>query len=99
VGRWVRGGLTAEEFARAEGVRARTLRHWRWQLGTGRRDRGVARVREPKFVEIVAPHKAERADGEGFEVELGNGMRLRIPRRFDGEELRRLLEILEGRGD
>jgi hypothetical protein len=95
----VRGGLTAEEFARSEGVRATTLRHWSWQLGTGRRDRGVARGREPKFVEVVAPHRAERADGEGFEVELGNGMRVRIPRGFDGDGLRRLLGILEGRDD
>jgi len=99
VGRWVRGGLTAEEFAQREGIRTATLRHWKWQLGADGRDRREGRRREARFVEIVAPQRAERADGEGFEVQLGNGMRVRIPRRFDGEELRRLVEILEGRGD
>jgi len=99
VGRWVRGGLTAEEFAQQEGIRAATLRHWKWQLGADGRDRREGRRREARFVEIVAPQRAERADGEGFEVQLGNGMRVRIPRRFDGEELRCLVAILEGRGD
>lgn len=99
MGRWVRSGLTAEEFAQQEGVRAATLRHWRWQLGTGGRDRRGDRRREAKFVEVVAPQRTERADGEGFEVQLGNGTRVRIPGRFDGDELRRLLEILEGRGE
>lgn len=98
MGRWVRSGLTAEEFAQREGIRAATLRHWRWQLGTCRGDRGVARGREPKFVEIVVPHGAAGADGEGFEVALGNGTRVRIPQRFDGDGLRRLLEILGERG-
>jgi len=99
VGRWVRGGLTAEEFAQQEGIRAATLRHWKWRLGADGRSRREGRRREARFVEIVGPQRAERADGEGFEVQLGNGTRVRIPQRFDVDGLRRLLEILEGRDD
>jgi transposase-like protein len=99
VGRWVRGGLTAEEFAQEEGVRPATLRHWKWQLRADGRGRREGRRREAKFVEIVTPQRTERGEGEGFEVQLGNGTRVRIPQLFDGDGLRRLLEILEGRGE
>jgi transposase-like protein len=95
----VRGGLTAEEFAQEEGVRPATLRHWKWQLRADGRGRREGRRREAKFVEIVTPQRTERGEGEGFEVQLGNGTRVRIPQLFDGDGLRRLLEILEGRGE
>jgi hypothetical protein len=99
VGRWVRGGLTAEEFARAEGIRAATLRHWKWQLGAEGYKAREGRLREPRCVEIVAPRRMESTDGERFEVELGNGTRVRIPQHFDGDGLRLLLKTLEGRDE
>ena len=71
VGRWVRGGLTAEEFAQEEGVRPATLRHWKWQLRADGRGRREGRRREAKFVEIVTPQRTERGEGEGFEVQPG----------------------------
>jgi hypothetical protein len=41
----------------------------------------------------------ESTDGERFEVELGNGTRVRIPQHFDGDGLRLLLKTLEGRDE
>src|SRR5882724_11292302 len=35
VRRWTRSGLTAERFARREGVNAGTLSFWRWKLRHG----------------------------------------------------------------
>lgn len=93
---WRRSGLTAEEFARTEGIQAATLRHWKWQLaaqGSGRRE---ARGHRGGFVELVVPGPRERDDG--FEVMLADGIRVRVPSAFDGEALGRLLSILEERG-
>ena len=44
---------------------------------------------------LVEVHAASR--DERFELELGAGRRLRVPRTFDAAELRRLLDALEAR--
>ena len=44
------------------------------------------------LVEVQAVSRDER-----FELELGTGRRLHVPRTFDAAELRRLLEVLEAR--
>jgi hypothetical protein len=96
-----RSGLTTKEFARREGVSARTLTWWRWKLGEkakrGTTIRGSAR--KPKgpvgFVEVVRATAMVATDA--FEVEVAGGYRVRVPAQFDAEALERLLGVLEGR--
>jgi transposase len=92
VRRWGESGLTAAEFARYEGVREATLRHWRWQLGAGRRRQ--SRESRARFVEIV-PARAAGISEEGFEVMLESGTRVRVPAVFDGDALAKLLSALQ----
>lgn len=107
VERWCESGLTAAEFAAELGINARTLTYWKWVLG--REARGEKRAwparkarrrktkkavtasqTAPAFVELSAVATDER-----FELELGAGRRLRVPKGFDAEALRRLLGVLE----
>ena len=99
VGQWRRSGLTAKEFARSIGVNAGTLTPWAWRLGRERRVAGQARQRPrvavaapaAAFVEITATGGADSR----FELELGNGQRLRIPATFEPAVLERRLAVLE----
>jgi len=93
---WRQSGLTAREFAKRVGVNAGTLSHWAWRLGraqstdqgrAGHHPRAAAR---PKFVELVADAIADRR----FELDLGDGRRLRIPSQFDTAGLEQLLAVL-----
>jgi hypothetical protein len=108
VERWRRSGLTAEQFAEREGVRASTLAWWRWRLA---RDRSPAVTSERSesesqtilptdFVELV-PRTRLREEPDrgasGFEVELAAGYRVRLSGDFSGEAFKRLLDVLEAR--
>lgn len=94
VGRWRRSGLTAKEFARSVGINPGTLMYWACRLGRERRVRGGASPRSAPalgFVELVAGSGSDSR----FELELGNGRRLRIPATFEATALERLLTVLE----
>lgn len=96
VRRWRRSGLTAREFAESIGVKAATLTHWAWRVGREGRGRGRTEQRpvavSARFVEVIAA----AAGDERFELELGNGRRLRIPTGFEAAALERLLVVVEG---
>ncbi len=99
VGQWRRSGLTAKAFARSAGVNAGSLTHWAWRLRRDARRAGAAAQATgvppaSAFVEIAAVGGVEAC----FELELGNGRRLRIPASFDAAALGRLLTVLEARG-
>jgi hypothetical protein len=95
--RWRESGLTADQFAAEAGVNAGTLRFWGHKLNKAKRE-AVGFVAPPKkrrgaarpFVEVRAT-----ASAASFELELGNGRRLRVPNGFEPEDLERLLELLE----
>ncbi len=96
VARWAKSGLSREEFAAREGVKATTLSWWRWYLG---RD-GAAPARmlarpEPAFVE-VEPVVVE-AVSERIEVALTNGRVVRVPMTFRDDALVRVLAAAESR--
>jgi len=110
VERWRESGLTAGRFAAEQGINARTLTYWKWMLG--KESRGERRKwpsRKPKgdrvldggLVEITSTgalvELRTAAGEERFELELGAGRRLRVPASFDPMQLKRLLEVLEGR--
>ncbi len=100
-------GLTAKEFAAQAGVNLNTLQSWKWRLTADAR-RGLASGTRPlgtpaDFVEVLHPDIAARArvatqeGAESFELLFGNGLRLRVPARFDAASLQRLLATLESR--
>jgi hypothetical protein len=89
--------LDAEAFAAREGVRAGTLRWWRWRLSSGTAAGRPSEV--PSFLEVVLPRvDAGTSAAEPpalLELHVGRH-RVTIPRGFDEETLRRLLVLLEG---
>lgn len=91
VARWAKSGLSRAEFAAREGVKPETLAWWRWALGVAKPSTALVK-REVAFVEVepVAIEPRER-----IEVALSNGRVVRVPSRFDEQELGRVLVIAE----
>src|SRR5436190_11544866 len=85
VQRWDESGLSAEQFAAETGIGAPTLRVWRSKLRrageAGEKEEEAARA-SAAFVEVHATGTDSR-----FELELGNGRRLRVPEGFDSKAL------------
>lgn|SRR5262245_37792040 len=99
VERWKDSGLTAKEFAAEMGLNAGTLQFWQYKL----RHRKVSTKRPKRkapseailssLVEVRAPSGA--VGDPRFEVELGNGRRVRVPAEFEPAALKTLLSVLE----
>jgi len=88
---WRRSGLTGAEFAAEVGVKEATLRHRKWQLD--REAKGQAR--KPAFVRVAKVEVPSVAVVvESIEIVLRDGIRIRVPERFDAGALRRLLEVV-----
>ena len=98
VERWRDSGLPAEQFAAELGINAGTLKFWGYKLNKAKREAGDVAVTAKKkrparvsaFVEVRAATTAP-----AFELELGDGRRLRVPTDFDVDALGRLLSVLE----
>lgn len=90
VERWNASGLSAAEFARREKVRERTLKWWKWQLGS--RAKKTAPISPLTFVEMAAT-----TSHDGLELVLESGARVCVPTDFDAATLARLLDVLEHR--
>jgi hypothetical protein len=94
VERWVDSGLSAKEFAAETGINANTLAHWRWRLGMEASGAPAKAASSPvRFVELAATPDAA---APAFELLLAGGRTVRVPPRFDGAELARLVQVLEG---
>jgi len=86
---WERSGLGVREFCAQRGLKQTTFLWWRQQLkGQQPERRGSGGV---EFVEIA--HNGRLSDTM-FHVELGNGLRVRVPTRFDAAALKELLVVL-----
>ena len=109
VRRLAESGLTAREFAAELGVNVHTLNAWKWKLGSGGDGVGApaesSRSRPEsaaRFIEVV-PSRSMRSPGdaeaapEPFELVLRDGVRVRVPARFDAQALRALVAALEAR--
>lgn len=77
-------GLSNAAFARQEGINEVTLGTWRRRLSPRRSAPPVS------FIEV------KREDRQPFSVEI-RGIRVVVPSGFDPVELRRLVQVLEGR--
>jgi transposase len=97
--RWTDSGLTAREFASEIGVNLHTLRQWKYKLeerGAATSDAETATSR-PTFVEVHVPRPsaaARAANSEPFELELPNGLKVRVPMHFDATALKALIVAL-----
>ena len=85
-----RSGLSVSDYAKQIGVTGWTLYDWRRRLGSGRaRDRA-------KLVEVTVARSAGAEGGGALVVRVGDGRRsIEVPRGFDGDDLRRLVAVLE----
>lgn len=84
---WRASGLTQREFGKRKGIAPATLSWWSCKVG------GAARAKAPAFLPVTVVGGAEA--GSGFRLDLGDGRTLHVPDSFDGDALRRLLEVLE----
>ncbi len=91
VERWRASRLSAGQFAAEIGVNARTLTYWKWKLGR-------PESRRAEFVEVTPTSAAPpcATPSEQLEVVLGGGVVIRVPERFDADELRRVVAALGG---
>lgn len=81
------------EFAEEAGLSAWTLYDWRRRLLS--RPGTEAKPSPPKLIEVVLA-EPEQAVAVGLVVRLSNSRhRIEAPPGFDGDELRRLVEVLE----
>jgi transposase-like protein len=86
-----RSGESVAQFAERRGLNPATLYWWRSRLRS--RERA-----QPEFVpiEIVGAERSMPSTNDGvFELKLAGGRRLRVPPRFDADELARLIVAVE----
>ena len=83
-------GLSVSDFAKQIGVTGWTLYDWRRRLGSGRAgDRA-------KLVKVTVARSAGAQGSGALVVRVGDGRRsIEVPRGFDGDDLRRLVAVLE----
>ena len=100
---WQRSGLSQREFCRLHGYALATFnRKARRLLGQSTEAAVVPPGEAPRWLEVrlssSRPESSGRGEGllgEGFEVVLARGCRVRLGPQFDAEGLRRLLSVLE----
>ena len=94
-------GVTVSEVARRHGVAPSLLFTWRRQAREGRLGgTEAAPLLVPVRIaatEAASPPARPRRPAGLIEIELGGGRRVRVGRDVDGEALRRVLDVLEGR--
>lgn len=84
VSAWRQSGKRISEFAVENGLSEERVRRWSVRLeGRGRRER-------------FYPVRLVGGESAAIEVELLNGRRVRVREGFSSEELRRVLEVVEG---
>lgn len=87
VRRWRASGLTAEQFATGEGLKAGTLDWWSSRLQRDRCD-------PVGFVEVTLPPTSPSGR---IEIVVRNDVRIEVSGAFDAEVLRRVVAALETR--
>lgn len=107
VKRWKRSGLSAAEFARREGLKAKQLHWWNWKLGASdtaptpdeprflpvRVVSAPAPVHAPSTSPALAMTSPSWPGTTAIEIALPNGRLVRVPPGFDPATLERVLAI------
>jgi len=101
LGQWRESGLTARAFAARIGVKQGTLVKWKYRLAREQSARpdGLSSSRPVEFVELstTVPHATVETSDTRLEVVCEGGRSVRVPRGFDAESLRRVVDVLERR--
>ncbi len=84
---WRESGTSLSAFARQHGLQRRRLTRWIRRLETA----ASLHFHPVRLTGAVDPHPSPAA----IEIELPSGERIRLPRGFDADDLRRVLSILE----
>jgi transposase len=81
--------------ARKHNIATSLLFRWRREVGVTK----PPAVAKPKFIAVSLPALVTPSLAEGglIEIELAGGRRLRVSGVVDGDALRRVIEVLEGR--
>ncbi len=89
--RWEQSGLSQKAFAEKEGVPYSTFLYWRQSL------RGRQPAKKPKVANrgplVPVSVIGGVVDSAGFEVQLRNQVKVRVPLGFRAEELKVVLEL------
>lgn len=89
VAAWQASSETLSRFARRHGVDPRRVARWARRLD----EPTPVRFHPVRVSEAAGPDR----DGGAIEIELPGGLRIRLPRGFEAEDLRRLLSVLDAR--
>jgi transposase-like protein len=99
LGEYARSGLTQRVFAREIGIGVSTLQYWMRRNGQRERretrDGGTLPEVSLLEVDLGGIARGGSAVEERYEIEWGNGTRLRVPRGFGKEELRALVDMVK----
>ncbi len=87
VAAWRASGERLAVFARRHGVQPRRLARWRRRLDAV----APLHFHPVRVIGAMAPPPSPAA----MEIDLPHGERIRLPRGFDADDLRRLLAVLE----
>lgn len=80
---WERSGLSQAEYCRQRQLSVTKFGYWRRRLSRKDESSGT-------FIELSG-----RTRGERLELELANGVVIRVPRGFERETLRKLLSVVQ----
>jgi hypothetical protein len=101
VERWKSSDLTAKEFAAEIGVNWHTLAHWSWRLAKqpsidrgGKKQRRPRRTSPVRFAEVTPLEAIETIASPSIEIAVSGTMVVRVPRSFDADTLRRVLDVV-----
>ena len=89
VAAWRASGESVSAFARRHGVQRRRLARWIRRLETAT----SVRFHPVRLTEAIDA----AASASAIEIELTSGERIRVPRGFDAEDLRRVFSVLTAR--
>lgn len=90
-----RSGLSLRAFARERGIPAGTLSYWKHELKRRDAAREGSEGSRTRFLPVkIVPPTEEPAASEGYEVLLGQGCVLRMPRDFEVERVAALLKAV-----
>jgi len=90
------GGLSQAAFCRERGINAGTLAWWKRQLRqSGRAERHMRRTSAETGAGFIEIGLGRGATPVGYEILLSRGRAVRVPGRFDAQELSRLIAAVE----
>jgi hypothetical protein len=89
---WQRSGLALVAFAESHDIRPKRLTRWVERLQPG-----PAQAVRFHRVRVVEGSRADAQSVQRLEVILSDGCTVRVPRGFAPEDLRQVLDVLEGR--